>query len=92
LVCVKQCMWVVFSHTNHGLPALFWRLMKSLAAATNSSSQVSIRFFVSGPVSSIFCLPTLPQRGWTVLSSLSVAHECITPRGPNISLKRGSFG
>ena len=22
-----------------------------------------MRFFVSGPVSSIFCLPTLPQRG-----------------------------
>jgi hypothetical protein len=34
--------------------------MKSDAAATNSSSQVSMRFLVSGPVSSIFCLPTLP--------------------------------
>ena len=37
--------------------------MKSLAAATNSSSQVSMRFLVSGPVSSIVCLPTRPQRG-----------------------------
>ena len=35
-----------------------------------------MRFFVSGPVSSIFCLPTLPQRGsMTVESSLSVAQE-----------------
>ncbi len=25
-----------------------------------------MRFLVSGPVSSIFCLPTLPQRGSTV--------------------------
>ena len=29
--------------TKNGLPALCWRLMKSLAAATNSSSQVSMR-------------------------------------------------
>ena len=42
-------MCVVFSHTNQGLPAFSWRLMKSLAAATNSSSQVSMRFLVSGP-------------------------------------------
>ena len=78
--------------TNHGLPALSWRFMKSFAAATNSSSHVSMRFFVSGPVSSIFCLPTLPQRGITVLSSLSVAHVWSTPRGPNCSRNRGSFG
>jgi hypothetical protein len=44
-------------------PALLWRLMKSMAAAEVSSSIVSIRFFVSGPVSSMLCLPTLPQRG-----------------------------
>ena len=56
--------------------------MKSVAAATNSSSQVSMRFLVSGPVSSIFCLPTRPQRGCSVGSSLSVAQEWITPRGP----------
>ena len=62
-MCVNRCMCVVLSHTNQGLPALFCRLMKSVAAATNSSSQVSMRFLVSGPVSSIFCLPTLPQRG-----------------------------
>ena len=78
--------------TNHGFLARVWRLMKSFAAPTNSSSQVSMRLVVSGPVSLIFCLPTLPQRGITVLSSLSVAHEWITPRGPNCSRYLGSFG
>jgi hypothetical protein len=68
-------MCVVFIHTKNGLPAEFCRLMKSLQAAIVSSSIVSIRFFVSGPVSSIFCLPTRPQRGSSVGSSLSVAHE-----------------
>ena len=83
-MCVKKCMWVVLSHTKNGLPSLCCRLMKSVAAATNSSSQVSIRFVLSGPVSSIFCLPTLPQRGFSVGSSLSVAQEWMTPRGPNV--------
>jgi hypothetical protein len=31
--------------------------MKSIAPSTTSSSIVSIRFFVSGPVSLIVCLP-----------------------------------
>ncbi len=92
LVCVNKCMCVVLSHTKNGLSALCWRWMKSLAAATNSSSQVSMRFMFSGPVSSIFCLPTLPQRGSSVGSSLSVAQEWITPRGPNISWNFGSLG
>ncbi len=39
--------------------------MKSIAAADVSSSIVSIRFFVSAPVSSMVCLPTLPKRGST---------------------------
>ena len=73
MVWVRKCMWVVLTQQKNGLPASFWRLMKSLAAATKSSSQVSMRFLVSGPVSSIFCLPTLPQRGCSVGSSLSVA-------------------
>ncbi len=58
-------------HTKNGVPAAFWRLMKSIAAATVSSSTVSIRFFVSGPVSSIRPSAKL----W------------ITPRGPNRSRK-----
>ena len=56
-------MWVVLTQQKNGVSAASWRRMKSLAAATNSSSQVSMRFLVSGPVSSIFCLPTRPQRG-----------------------------
>src|SRR5262249_45303057 len=82
LVCVRRCMWVVLTQQKNGVPAACWRLIQSLAAATNSSSQVSIRFFVSGPVSSILCLPTLPNRVSVVGSSLSVAQQCSTPRGP----------
>ena len=46
----------------------------------------------SGPSSSIFCLPTLPQRGISVASSLSVAQQCTTLRGPYLSRNAGSFG
>ena len=64
-------MCVVFTQQKNGFSALCWRVMKSFAAATNSSSHVSIRLRVKGPVSSIFCLPTRPQRGCSVGSSLS---------------------
>ena len=66
--------------------------MKSSAAARNSSSTVSIRFRVSGPVFSIICLPTLPNCSSTVGSSLSVALHFSTPRGPNFFRNAGSFG
>ena len=56
----------------------------SMAAAEVSSSTVSIRFLVSGPVSSIVWRPTRPHRGCSVVSSLSVARLRITPRGPII--------
>src|SRR5262245_53466733 len=36
----------------------------------------------SGPSSTIFCLPILPQRGISVASSLSVAQQCTRLRGP----------
>src|SRR4051812_34500584 len=39
----------------------------------------------SGPSSTIFCLPTLPQRGITVGTSFSVAQQCSTWRGPYLS-------
>ena len=39
----------------------------------------------SGPSSTIFCLPTLPQRGITVASSVSVAQQCTRLRGPYLS-------
>src|SRR5262245_5641162 len=36
----------------------------------------------SGPSSTIFCLPPLPQRGISVGSSVSVAKVCTRLRGP----------
>jgi hypothetical protein len=78
------------SHTKNGFPSLCCCLIKSLAAKTNSSSQGSIRSLVSGPVSSIFCLPTFPHRGILVGSSLHVVEEWITPRGPNLSKNFGN--
>src|SRR5262249_25586758 len=36
----------------------------------------------SGPSSTTFCLPILPQRGISVASSWSVARQCTTLRGP----------
>ena len=47
----------------------FLRLMKSFAAARNSSSIVSMRLVSSGPVFSMTCLPTRPNAGSTVASS-----------------------
>ena len=85
-------MRVKFTQTKNGLPAFACRSMKSTARSAMSSSIVSIRFLVSGPVSSIVCLPTLPKRGSTVGSSLSVALQSSTPRGPNFARNAGSFG
>src|SRR5262249_34013891 len=59
LAWVRKCMWVVLNQTKNGTPAWCWRVMNSLAAATNSSSTASMRFFVSGPVFSIRS-PPLP--------------------------------
>ena len=50
--------------------------MNSTVAFEVSSSIVSMRFFVSGPVSSI----------------LPPANEWITPRGPYFLLNSGPFG
>ena len=86
-----MCMRVEFAQTKKGLSALCARSMKSSAASVNSSSTVSMRLVVSGPVFSIFCLPTGPKRG-SVGSALSVAQQCMTPRGPNFFLNSGSFG
>ena len=54
--------------------------MKRSARSVTSSSMVSMRFFVSGPVSVIVC-PPLPS-----------ALQCSTPRGPNLFLNSGFFG
>ena len=52
--CVQACICVVFNQTKNGASGRVRRLMKSFARGRNSSSQVSIRFLVSGPVSSMF--------------------------------------
>src|SRR6516225_8841700 len=46
----------------------------------------------SGPSSTIFCLPILPQRGISVASSVSVAQQCTRLRGPYLFRKAGSVG
>ena len=84
-----MCMRVELNQQKNGLPALCCRSMKSSDASRNSSSTVSIRFLVSGPVSSIVCLPTRPKRGSSVGSSLSLALHLSTPRGPNFALELG---
>ena len=79
--CGDACAWCSPS-TKNGFSAFDLPLDEVDAAAAVSSSMVSIRFLVSGPVSSIFCRPTRPKRGSSVGSSLSVAKQWITPRGP----------
>ena len=75
-----MCIRVEFHQQKKGLSALCWRSMKSSAPAVISSSMVSMRFLVNGPVSSIFCVPS------------GFAQECSTPRGPNFFLNSGFFG
>ena len=62
-----MCMRVEFHQIKNGLSAFLARSMKSSALVVISSSTVSMRFFVNGPVSSI-----LPS-----------AVELMTPRGPS---------
>ena len=57
--CVKACIRVAFIQVKNGLLAFACRFMKSIAASDVSSSIVSIRFLVSGPVSSILPPATL---------------------------------
>ena len=70
-------MCVVLIQTKKGVFLLFFRSMKSIAPSTISSSIVSIRFFVSGPVSLMDCLPLRLTLQWR------------TPRGPNRSRNLG---
>ena len=77
LMWVRKCMWVVLSQTKNGLSASLASVMNRSASGTTSSSIVFIRSLVSGPVSSIRCVPS------------SFAQEWITPRGPNFSRNPG---
>src|SRR5687768_14443893 len=63
LGCVRKCMCVVLNQRKNGVSAADCRSMKSSACSKISSSTVSMRFLVSGPVSTTRCLPTRPQRG-----------------------------
>src|SRR3984893_17627420 len=63
-----------------GFPSLWQRSMKATACSVTSSSMVSMRFLVRGPVSSILFPPLLS------------AQLCSTPLGPNRFLNSGSFG
>ena len=66
--------------------------MNFIVPSRNSSSTVCMRFVSSGPVFSIFCLPTRPHCGSTVASSLFVDQVCSTLRGPNRRRNSGFFG
>src|SRR6185436_12746115 len=89
---VRRCIAVELYQRKNGLSALACFSIHARAADVISSSTVSMRFLVNGPVSLIVCLPTRPQRGSVVVSSLSVARQWSTPRGPNCFLNLGSFG
>ena len=59
-----MCMRVEFHQRKNGLPSFFDSSMKRMASRVNSSSTVSMRFLVSGPVSSIFCVPSGLAQLW----------------------------
>ena len=71
-----MCIRVVLYHRNIGLPAAWVASMKSSALVVTSSSMVSIRLRVSGPVSVHFWLPHAPKRGSGASVSASVATQC----------------
>ena len=80
LTWVRKCIRVPFHQANHGLPAACCSRIQAIAASEVSSSITSIRSMVSGPVSSIVCVPS------------ALAAERITPRGPKRSRKVSPFG
>ena len=73
-------MAVVLYQRKKGFSALAASVMNRSACSVTSSSMVSMRFLVSGPVSSIFCPPLPSDQQWS------------TPRGPKRFLNSGSFG
>ena len=73
------------------LAGLCCRLMKSTARSVMSSSMVTIRSLVSGPVSLHTCLPTLPKRGSTVGSSMSEALQSMHAARAELGAERRVF-
>ncbi len=74
---VQTCIRVVLNHTKKGFLSFTFLSMNLSAAARISWSMVSIRFEVSGPVSSIRWPPLPSDQVWS------------TPRGPYFFLKAG---
>src|SRR5258707_15898245 len=66
-------MAVVLNHTKNGLLPFPLRSIQSSVCLRTSASKVFMRSRVSGPVLSIFCLPTRPNFGSSVGSSTLVA-------------------
>ena len=73
-------MAVELYQRKNGCSALACFSIQARAPAVISSSMVSMRFLVSGPVSVIFWPPLPSARQWS------------TPRGPNFFLNSGSLG
>ena len=71
-----MCIRVEFHQMKNGLSACFARSMKSSVLAVTSSSMVSMRLRVSGPVS----VMRPSEKLW------------MTPRGPKRFLNSGFFG
>jgi hypothetical protein len=71
-------MCVVLNHTKNGVSFSLASPMNRSASGRISSSTVFIRSRVSGPVSSMRCVPS------------PLAHEWITPRGPKFLRKFGN--
>ena len=76
---VQMCMRVEFHHRKKGLSACFASFMKRIVSVVTSSSTVSMRFLFSGPVLSIFCVPSGFAQVW------------ITPRVPKRFRSSGSL-
>ena len=78
--CVRKCIAVELYQRKNGWSALACFSIQAMARSVISSSIVSIRLMVRGPVSVTFW-PPLPSE-----------MQCRTPRGPNFFLKAGSLG
>ena len=76
---VQMCMRVEFHQRKNGLSAFFASAMKRIVSLVISSSMVSMRFLLSGPVLSIFCVPSGLAQVW------------ITPRVPYFLRSSGSL-
>src|SRR5262245_9078083 len=89
--CDQIWQAVVLYQQKNGFFPLPTRPSQSSVTSVTSESIVCIRLRVNGPVSLILCLPTRPNIGSVVGSSLSVAQACSTPRGPYFFRYAGFF-